>query len=188
MNRPARAATISWCVLASRGNAKRIHVTSGRRGVWFLLLALEEAVAFGAADDDLTGHVEEEAVLDDADDGLEGFGGLLGFEAGAGQVAVGDVVMAVGEVRGAVFVLAHLGGEAFIGEALKGGLPGEGDDLDGELEDGAERGDDLAGVDGNEELVGADLDELFAEERAAVAFDEEEGSFFDLVGSVDGEV
>jgi hypothetical protein len=153
-----------------------------------LRVALEEARAFWATDDDLTGHVEEEAVLDDTDDGLEGFGGLLGFEAGAGQVAVGDVVMAVGEIGSAVFVLAHLGGEAFIGEALKGGLPGEGNDLDGELEDGAEGGDDLAGVDGDEECVGADLDELLAEECAAVAFDEEEGSFFDLVGSVDGEI
>jgi len=127
-------------------------------------------------------------VLDDANDGLQRLACLFRREAGAGQVAVRDVMVAVGDVVGAVFLLAELRGEALVGEALECCLPGEGDDFDGELENGAEDGDELAGVDRDEELVGADLDELFAEECATVALDEMKGAFLDFVRAVNGEV
>ncbi len=148
-------------------------------------LGMELADAVVACDERGGGHVKEEAVLDDADDGADVGGGAFGVgdgAAGAGE----DVVVLVGEVGAAVGQFAEGGVEAEIGELALDEGEGHLDDLDGEGK-AAEGGDELGGVDDDDEATGGAGDDFFAEESAAAAFDEGELRA-DLVGAIDVEV
>ena len=82
-------------------------------------------------------------MFDHADGAVEGFGGVFRGESGLRQIAVQDVVLAVGDVRLAAFFDAQLGREALVAEAAGGGLPSKGDDFDGDGEDRSQGGDQL---------------------------------------------
>ena len=126
-------------------------------------------------------------MLDDAGGAFEGVGGLFGGEAGLDELAVEDVVLAVGDVGLAILLDAQLGEEALVAEAALGGLPAEGDDLDRHSEDGAEGVDDLAGVDGDQHAAACHGDDLLAQECAAVALCEVELGLTGEVGERDAE-
>jgi hypothetical protein len=76
-------------------------------------------------------------VLDDAGGALEGFGCLLRGKAGFDQLAVEDVVLAVGDVWLAIVISAQFGHEALVAQTAIGRLPAEGDDFYRHGEDGA---------------------------------------------------
>mmetsp|Transcript_21149 Transcript_21149/g.60663 ORF Transcript_21149/g.60663 Transcript_21149/m.60663 type:complete len:275 (+) Transcript_21149:2000-2824(+) len=128
---------------------------------------------------DLVGHLH--SILD----------GLL-------EVQIDDVIAIVGD--GDLIAVVDVGGGAAHsedglaalargegGDGAHGVLVAEGGDLHGDGEAGAKAVGQLRLVNNNNELVGADLDHLLAEEGAAAALDKVEVGV-DLVGTVDGDV
>ena len=94
-------------------------------------MCVREVDLFWAADDDFAGDAKEETVLDDAGGAFERLGCLLRGKAGFDELAVQDVVLAVGDVWLAVVVPAEFGHEALIAQAALGGLPAKGNDSTG---------------------------------------------------------
>ena len=116
------------------------------------------------------GHVEEEAVFDYADDVAEfccGFCGVGDCAAGA----VEDEVVLVGDVDGAVWVVAQLWVEAEGFELSGDDRQRHLDDFDREWE-AAEDRYELGGVGNDDEAAGGAFDDLLAKECSAAAFDE----------------
>mmetsp|Transcript_34219 Transcript_34219/g.107885 ORF Transcript_34219/g.107885 Transcript_34219/m.107885 type:complete len:295 (+) Transcript_34219:136-1020(+) len=161
-------------------------------------LGLLHGNAVGASDDDGGGHVAEEAVVNNAHGVLELGGGGARVLDGLREVQVHDVVAVVSHSRlVAVRSVGRGGAEAEHGLAAgdgrqrldeaQGVLVAERGDLHREREARAEAVAELGLVDDDDELVGADLHHLLAEEGAAAALHEVKRRV-DLVGAVDGDV
>jgi len=147
----------------------------------------EERDAGGAGHEGFGGEVEKKAVLDDADDVVEAIGDLFGSFHGAKR-AIHDVVAAVGDVGLPVAPSAQRGASAKRLELSLGGFPSEGDDFDGYGNERSEAINNFGVVGDDRHTLAARGNDLFAQERSAVALDEEERAGDNFVGAVNREI